>query len=156
MALSLLRDPFFNASFGGSLMRFPDEFSTLFDAPLSNYVRDTQAMATTAVDVKETPDSYSFIADLPGLKREEVKVQLEDGNVLAISGKRSREEKQETETYHRMERSTGSFMRRFRLPNNADSKNIKASADNGVLTVVVPKVPPPEPQKPKVIDVHVQ
>lgn len=156
MALSLLRDPFFDTPLGGSLMRFPDEFSTLLDAPLSNYVRDTQAMATTAVDVKETANSYNFIADLPGLKREEVKVQLEEGNVLAISGKRSREEKQENDTYHRVERSTGSFMRRFRLPNNADPKNIKASTENGVLTVVVPKVPPPEPQKPKVIDVQVQ
>jgi HSP20 family protein len=155
MALSLLRDPFFSAASSG-LMRFPDEFSTLFDAPLSTYVRDTQAMATTAVDVKETATAYNFVADLPGLKREEVKVQIEDDNVLAISGQRSKEKKEDTDTYHRVERSTGSFMRRFRLPPNADVQHIKASAENGVLTVIVPKASPPEPEKPKVVDVQVQ
>jgi HSP20 family protein len=155
MALSLFRDHVLNSPFGGGFMHFPDEFSTLLDAPLSTYVRDSHAMATTAVDVKETPTAYNFVADLPGLKREEVKVQLEEGNVLAISGQRTREEKKETDTYHRMERSTGSFMRKFRLPNNADTKNIKASAENGVLTIVVPKSTPPEPEKPKVVDVQV-
>lgn len=156
MAMSLFRDHLLNSHpFHGTLMHFPDEFSTLLDAPLSTYVRDSHAMATTAVDVKETPSTYNFVADLPGLKREEVKVQLEEGNVLTISGQRTREEKKESDTYHRMERSTGSFMRKFRLPNNADTKNIKALAENGVLTVTVPKTTPPEPEKPTVVDVQV-
>jgi HSP20 family protein len=153
MALSLFRqqDPF------RDLLRFPDEFSTLFESgPLRTYFQDTNAVASTAVDVKETADSFKFIAELPGLKREEVKVQLEPGNILSISGERTREEKQETETYHRVERSTGKFLRRFRLPDNADVEKINASAENGLLTVSVPKVPKKEPEQPKAIDIQIQ
>jgi HSP20 family protein len=154
MALSFPADPFFNSLL--SLGRYPDEFSTLFDhGPMQQFVRDTQAMSGTAVDVKETPEGFKFIADLPGLKKEEVKVQLEPGNVLSISGERTREEKQETDKYHRVERSTGKFLRRFRLPENADVEKIAAAANDGVLTVSVPKVPPKEPEKPKAIDVKI-
>ena len=78
---------------------FPDEFSTLFNhGPMKTYVRDTHAVsANIAVDVKETPQAYEFVADLPGLKREEVKVQVEAGNVLTISGERTREEKKQSD-----------------------------------------------------------
>eukprot|EP00897_Mesotaenium_endlicherianum_P004482 jgi/Mesen1/4061/ME000213S03088 len=157
MALSPFTSLLGDAPFlGGSLLTFPDEFSTLFDAPTSNFVKDTRALANTAVDVKETPTSYNFIADLPGLKREEVKVQIEDDSVLSISGKRQREAKQETDKYHRIERSVGSFQRRFRLPENADTGKISAACQNGVLTVSVSKKAPKEPEKPKVIDIQVQ
>jgi HSP20 family protein len=151
MALtSFNNDPLF------SLLRFPDEFSTLFDPPMRTYVRDSHAMASTAVDVKETPNSFQFVADLPGLKREEVKVQLEEGNVLSIAGERTREKSSESETFHRRERSTGKFLRRFRLPDNADASKISATAENGVLTIEVPKIPPKEPEKPKVIEVEIK
>jgi HSP20 family protein len=151
MALS---HPLFNSFLG--LSSFPDEFSTLFDhGPMQEFVRESQAMSGTAVDVKETPEEFKFVADLPGLRKEEVKVQLEPGNVLSISGERTREAKQETDKYHRLERSTGKFLRRFRLPANANVEKISASANDGVLTVSVPKLPPVEPQKPKAIDVNI-
>jgi HSP20 family protein len=124
------------------------------DVPTSNYIKDTHAIANTLVDVKETEKGYNFIADLPGLKREEVKVQLEDGNVLVISGERAREEKKETEKYHRVERSYGKFLRRFQLPKDSDVGKISAASENGVLTISVPKVPPPEPKKPTIVDVE--
>jgi HSP20 family protein len=156
MALTFSSDPllgFVNISGG----RYPDEFSTLFDhGPMQQFVRDSNAMSGTAVDVKETPQDFKFVADLPGLKKEQVKVQVEPGNVLSISGERTREAKQDTDKYHRMERSTGKFLRRFQLPNNADVGKISAAADNGVLTVCVPKLPPKEPEKPKAIEVKVQ
>eukprot|EP00270_Netrium_digitus_P003038 TRINITY_DN1342_c0_g1_i5.p1 TRINITY_DN1342_c0_g1~~TRINITY_DN1342_c0_g1_i5.p1 ORF type:complete len:151 (+),score=38.20 TRINITY_DN1342_c0_g1_i5:206-658(+) len=138
-----------------SLLSFPDEFATLFDSPVGRYVKETQAVASTAVDVKESPTAYSFVADLPGLKREEVKVQVVDGNVLSISGERTREEKESNAKYHRVERSTGKFVRRFRLPQDSDLGKITAAAEHGVLTVTVPKVPPPEPEKPKVVDIAI-
>ncbi|CAI5473354.1 unnamed protein product [Closterium sp. Yama58-4] len=137
------------------LSHIPDEFSALFDAPTSNFVRDSNAMACTTVDVKETSEAFEFIADLPGLKKDEVKVQIEDKNLLTISGERSREVTEKTEKYHRVERSTGKFLRRFRLPDNVEVDKIAAISENGVLTVTVPKVKPPEPKKPAVVDVPI-
>ncbi|CAI5485108.1 unnamed protein product [Closterium sp. Yama58-4] len=154
MALTVFStDPTLNSLL--RLSHIPDEFSALFDAPTSNFVKDSSAMACTAVDVKETPEAFKFIADLPGLKKDEVKVQIQDKNLLTISGERSREVTEKTEKYHRVERSTGKFLRRFRLPDNVEVDKIAASSENGVLTVTVPKVKPPEPKKPAVVDVPI-
>ena len=81
-----------------------------------------------------------FKADLPGLNKEEVKVEVEDDRVLQISGERKVEKEEKKDTWHRVERSSGKFLRRFRLPENAKMDEIKASMENGVLTVTVPKV----------------
>ncbi|KAK7320636.1 hypothetical protein VNO77_30289 [Canavalia gladiata] len=116
---------------------FPDfPFGTALSAPRSD---ETIAIANTRVDWKETPEAHFFEADLPGLKKEEVKVEIEDGRVLQISGQRSKEKEDKNETWHRIERSSGSFLRRFRLPEDAKVDQVKASVENGVLTVTVPK-----------------
>ncbi|OWM87451.1 17.4 kDa class I heat shock protein-like [Punica granatum] len=101
---------------------------------------DATAIAATRIDWRETPEAHIFKADLPGLRKEEVKVEVEDGRVLQISGERRREREEKGDTWHRMERSTGQFTRRFRLPENAKMDQVKASMENGVLTVTVPKV----------------
>lgn len=80
-----------------------------------------------------------FKADLPGLKKEEVKVEVEEGSVLQISGERTKDKEDKNDTWHRMERSSGRFLRRFRLPENAKVDQVRASLENGVLTVTVPK-----------------
>ncbi|CAI0375975.1 unnamed protein product [Linum tenue] len=78
-------------------------------------------MAATPADVKEYPNSYAFIIDMPGLKSGDIKVQVEDDNVLIISGERKREEeKEEGAKYVRMERRVGKLMRKFVLPENAN------------------------------------
>ncbi|KAF3788225.1 heat shock protein [Nymphaea thermarum] len=147
------------------VMSVPDEMEKLLNAPTRSYVRDTKAMASTPADVKEYPSSYVFVLDMPGLKSGDIGVQIEEGNVLSISGERKREEQQQKQKekendeaevkYLRMERRVGKFMRKFNLPKNANADAISAEYRDGVLTVTVQKVPPPEPKKPKTIEVKV-
>ena len=132
-----------------------DKSSSSINAPTLTYVRDTKAMASTPADVKEYPNSYVFVVDMPGLKSGDIKVQVEDDNVLLISGERKREEEKEGAKYLRMERRVGKFMRKFVLPENANTDAISAVCQDGVLTVTVNKLPPPEPKKPKTIQVSI-
>jgi len=122
--------------------------------PTRTYVRDARAMAATPADVKELPGVYAFVVDMPGLGTGDIKVQVEDERVLVISGERRREEREDAK-YLRMERRMGKFMRKFVLPDNADMDKISAVCRDGVLTVTVEKLPPPEPKKPKTIEVKV-
>ncbi|KAH6769168.1 HSP20-like chaperones superfamily protein [Perilla frutescens var. hirtella] len=113
---------------------------------------ETSQFAATRIDWKETPEAHVFKADVPGLKKEEVKVEVEEGNVLQISGERSRDKEEKNDTWHRVERSSGKFLRRFRLPENAKMDQVKAAMENGVLTVTVPKAEVKKPEV-KAIDI---
>lgn len=132
-----------------------DDGDKASNAPTRSYVRDAKAMAATPADVKEYPNSFVFIVDMPGLKSGDIKVQVEDDNVLLISGERKREEEKEGARYVRMERRVGKFMRKFVLPENANTDAISAVCQDGVLTVTVQKLPPPEPKKAKTIEVKI-
>ncbi|KMT18302.1 hypothetical protein BVRB_2g024630 [Beta vulgaris subsp. vulgaris] len=115
-------------------------------------VRETAAFVNARMDWKETPEAHIFKADLPGLKKEEVKVEVEDGKVLQVSGERNREQEEKNDKWHRVERSSGKFLRRFRLPENAKMEEIKANMENGVLTVTIPKM---EEKKPEVKSIDI-
>jgi len=91
-------------------------------------------------DVKETKEAFVFTADLPGVETKDVEVQTTD-NRLTISGKRSAEKEEKSETNYRCERSFGSFTRAFTLPAGGDLERVGAELKNGVLTVNVPKKP---------------
>ena len=113
---------------------------------------EISAFANTRIDWKETPEAHVFKADLPGIKKEEVKVEVEEGRILQISGERRKEQEEKNDTWHRVERSSGKFMRRFRMPENAKVEEVKASMENGVLTVTVPKA---EVKKPEVKSIDI-
>ncbi|KAH1102052.1 hypothetical protein GLYMA_13G176000v4 [Glycine max] len=110
-----------------------------FHVPTSSVSAENSAFVNTRVDWKETQEAHVLKADIPGLKKEEVKVQIEDDRVLQISGERNVEKEDKNDTWHRVERSSGKFMRRFRLPENAKVEQVKACMENGVLTVTIPK-----------------
>jgi len=95
-----------------------------------------------AVTVSETKDELLLTAELPGMKEEDISIELEN-NVLTVSGEKSevREEDEEDRKYHVYERSFGSFTRSFTLPRTVDGAHIVASFENGILTVKLPKMP---------------
>jgi HSP20 family protein len=93
-----------------------------------------------SINVSEVPNAYVVKAEVPGVKKEELNVQLEQG-VLTISGERKQEKEHKDEKMHRMESSYGSFMRSFSLPEDAGRESIEASYKDGMLTLRIPKVP---------------
>ncbi|KAB1226024.1 17.6 kDa class I heat shock protein 3 [Morella rubra] len=126
-----------------------DPFDGFFTSSVANVpssARETAALANLRIDWKETTEARVFKADLPGLKKEEVKVEVEEGRILQISGERSKEHEEKNDKWHRIERSSGKFLRRFRLPENAKLDQVKASMENGVLTVTVPKEAEKKPE----------
>ncbi|KAJ9146732.1 hypothetical protein P3X46_028963 [Hevea brasiliensis] len=130
---SSIFDPFNSFDLWDSFKDFP------FPSSSSIISLENSAFVNTRIDWKETAEAHVFKADLPGLKKEEVKVEIEDDRVLQISGERNVEKEDKNDNWHRVERSSGKFLRRFRLPENAKMDQVKASMENGVLTVTVPK-----------------
>jgi len=105
-----------------------------------------------AADITESEKEYLVKAELPGVKREDVKVTLADG-VLTIEGERKQEKEEKGGKTHRIERFYGSFCRSFTLPENADAQNIRAEGKDGVLSVHVPKL---KTEKSKAVAIKVQ
>ncbi|XP_068634723.1 17.8 kDa class I heat shock protein-like [Aristolochia californica] len=131
-------------SFFGTKTNIYDPFDLFdhgfpFNKSLSPMSTETSAFANTHVDWRETPEAHIFKADLPGVNKDEIKVEVKHENILQISGQRSKEFEEKNGKWHRMERSSGGFLRRFSLPDNAKVERMKASVENGVLTVTVPK-----------------
>lgn len=118
-----------NRLFGPAAMRWP-------------VVEGEQSFAdwAPAIDVEETDTEYLIKADLPAMKKEDVKISVEDG-VLAIEGERRQEKEEKGRKFHRVERSYGKFLRRMSLPTDVDQKKVTADFKDGVLNVHMPKSP---------------
>jgi HSP20 family protein len=111
----------------------------------------TVADWSPTVDISETDGEYLIKAELPEVKKDDVKVTLEDG-ILTIQGERRREKDEKTTKYHRVERSYGSFVRSFSLPDQVDENGVKAEYRDGMLNLRIPKS---EKAKPRAIEVKV-
>jgi len=104
-----------------------------------------------SVDIQETDKEFLVKVDLPEVKKEEVKVEMQD-NVLSIEGERKREKEEKGKQFHRVERAYGKFVRRFSLPTEVDAAKVVAEFNDGVLQVHMPKL---VVEKPKPIAVKV-
>jgi HSP20 family protein len=112
----------------------------------------TLAEWTPSVDISEDYKEWLVKADLPEVKKEDVKVTVENG-VLTVTGERQFEKEEKNKKYHRIERSYGSFFRSFALPVGADGAKVSAEFKDGVLKVHLPKT---EEAKKKPVRVQVQ
>lgn len=111
----------------------------------------TVAVWSPLVDISEDDKDYHIRAELPGLRKEDVKVTVENG-VLSISGERKYEKEDKNRKYHRVERAYGNFVRNFSVPDDADPSKVSAEFKDGVLHVRLTK---DERAKPKAVEVKV-
>lgn len=108
--------------------------------------RNRPADFAPPVDVFEDENSLVLRAELPGVKREDIDIQV-DGNVLTLKGERKLEAEQQGRRYHRIERSYGTFVRQFQIPTGLDSSQIDAQLVDGTLTLRLPKKPEQKARK---------
>ena len=140
-------DPF------ADLLSLKDDFDRIFREFMGFYPAETLREGwLPPVDIKETPENILVSVEVPGMKKEDIKVVL-NGNQLTISGERKMEKEEKNETYHRIERSYGKFQRAITLPVELDESKVKASYEQGVLTITLPKA---ERAKPKEIKVEIK
>ena len=127
-------------------------FSGLFDENFGRAsTQPSVSMWHPAVDVLESKDSYLIRAELPGMKKEDIKVEVKDGT-LVLSGERKSEKPAEGVEYRHVERVTAKFWRSFSLPENAKPDGIEASYKDGIIEIRVPKT---EEAKPRQIEISV-
>lgn len=141
-------DPF--RRFGGMTRRFDDIFGDLEKGVNIEY-----GGFAPRVDISEDEKNVHLCVELPGIRKEDVKVTVNDENVLTIKGEKKREEtvedKEGDRSYVRVERSFGEFTRSFVLPDTVKSDSVAAKYENGVLNLTLEKV---EPKKPKEVEIE--
>ncbi len=115
----------------------------LFNDFLNSFERDAKMDIAVdfkpAVNTREGRDAYHVDVDLPGVKKEDITLSVEN-NLLTISGKREMKSEVKEQDYYKVESSYGRFERSFTLPENVDVENIRAATEDGVLEVIIPKL----------------
>ncbi|MBV9157153.1 MAG: Hsp20/alpha crystallin family protein [Acidobacteriaceae bacterium] len=133
-----------NEEFPAGLRVFQDSLSRLFSEPASR-------PWSPAVDIYETENELVLKADVPDVDAKNVAIQMENGT-LTLKGERKFDEQKNGKGFHRIERSYGSFVRAFSLPDTVDPDKVKADYKNGVLTITLPKK---EVAKPRTVNVEI-
>ena len=130
-----------------------EDFNSRFNSLLSEFESKESSISgfKPVVNTREGEFAYHVDADLPGVKKEDIKISVKD-NMITISGERKHKKEINEDDYHRIETSFGKFERSFTLPEGTDVENITASSEEGVLEVVIPKIKS-ESSKVKKIDV---
>lgn len=130
-----------------------DEIDRLFDSPAATLARTSQFLNgwAPAIDLYEDKDNFIVKAEIPGVTKEDIEVSLHEG-ALSISGERKGEEKHQGSGVYRAERFLGRFQRTVNLPKAVDAEKVKATYNDGVLTITLPKT---EEAKPKQIEIKV-
>ena len=137
------------------LEEMSDRLNRMFARPETRTSNGKETMIiadwTPSVDISETEEEYQIKAEIPDVRKDDVKVTVEDG-VLTIQGRRNQEKEEKGTKYHRIERSYGSFARTFSLPDVIEADKVNAEFKDGVLNLRLPKS---EKAKPKAIEVKV-
>lgn len=135
----------------GALDELSHDMERVFDSLLGRTVGTMMRTGggekySPALDVSETESEFCVKIDLPGIKPEEVKVEVLDNN-LVVSGNRNTESEESTGSFHRVERRSGSFTRSISIPSEVDVESIDAHYEHGVLAVTLPKLAKQQPKK---------
>ncbi len=137
------------------IVSIQDEMNQLFDdffgRTPKRWFRPEEGLWTPNVDVSETKDEIVLTAEMPGMKKEDITLSVQD-NVITLSGEKKSEEEKKDANFYRLERSFGSFCRSFTLPTPVEAEKIKASFKDGILKVTLPKS---EKVKPKEIPINI-
>jgi HSP20 family protein len=124
---------------------FDDLFNELYSLPTS-FLSKSGMDLSPRIDISETDNEYKIEAELPGINQKEIDVKI-DNNILTIKGKKEDVKEEKEKNYHLRERYYGAFQRSISLPNNIEPEKIKASFENGVLNISVPKSDKRTPKK---------
>ena len=142
----------------GGLSQLRQELDQIFDAATSDLYSPFRAFGllerewSPSIDLSQDKDQIRVRAELPGLKRDEIELEVQ-GDTLILRGERKRDIKEKEGNYHRVEQTYGQFFRAISLPSSVDPNGIKATYKDGILEVVLPKK---EEAKPKQINIDVK
>lgn len=134
-----------------------ESMSSLFDRFCSDFLRFPESEEVSgqtfspAVDIKETPKEYIVTAEVPGIPKKDIEIEISD-NILTIKGERKSEKEEKSESYHRVERAFGSFCRSFTLPTQVNPDKIEANFKDGLLNIKIPKAEEKLPKKIEIKD----
>ena len=129
-------------------------FDDFFKSPFLGAVEQVGGSRLMKTDVKEVEDAFEIIMDLPGVEKEDIQIELKEGYLTVSASKTTQfSESGENCRYIRKERFEGSAKRSFFVGDFANEDNIRASYNNGVLKLTIPKEPEPEPEQPKRISI---
>ncbi|WP_138431525.1 Hsp20/alpha crystallin family protein [Fodinibius saliphilus] len=114
------------------------QFSDIMDEFFNDAVNSRRGTFVPTIDISETEDEFQITAELPGMDKDDITINLENSR-LSISGERSFEKEETGKKFHRVESKYGSFERSFQLPDNVDESSISATYDNGLLNIAIQK-----------------